>query len=182
MTRKFCDRCNKIHENINETLTEIRFSMYANIFTKGDRKMCKDKQNIKTTDWLTRGMTEEELARKKEKAIKEAEAELREKRIYADEVVEEMASAIREITTKCGKCEYYKDGSCLKPIDMGCGDNEDILISCDAIYEKGFRNQREIAKRIFGEIESIFSTDGFHLFCNIEGYNTIKKQYTENGE
>ena len=35
-TIEVCDRCNKIHENINETLTEIRFSMYANIFTKGD--------------------------------------------------------------------------------------------------------------------------------------------------
>jgi hypothetical protein len=30
-----CDTCNKIHENINKTLTEIRFSMYANLFYKG---------------------------------------------------------------------------------------------------------------------------------------------------
>lgn len=103
----------------------------------------------------------------------------RENQIYADEVVEEMASAIREITTKCGKCEYYKDGSCLKPIDLGCDTNEDILNSCDAIYEKGFRDYRAIAKRIFEEIESIFSTDGSHLFCNIVGYNTIKNKYTE---
>lgn len=31
--------------------------------------MNRDKQNIKTTDWLTRGMTEEEIAREKEKAL-----------------------------------------------------------------------------------------------------------------
>jgi hypothetical protein len=37
--------CNKIHENINETLTEIRFSMYANIFTKGDT-MRRDAQTM----------------------------------------------------------------------------------------------------------------------------------------
>lgn len=50
----------------------------------------KENQNIKTTDWLTRGMTKEELARAKEKAIKEAETELRNKRIeeMADEIYE----------------------------------------------------------------------------------------------
>lgn len=27
-----CEKCNKIHESILETLTEIRFSLYANVF------------------------------------------------------------------------------------------------------------------------------------------------------
>lgn len=66
--------------------------------------------------------------------------ELNEKRqIYIDEAVEEMASAVREITVKCGKCEYYKDGSCLKPIDIGCDINEDILNECDALYNANYR-------------------------------------------
>lgn len=30
-----CEECNKIHESITETLTEIRISMYANLFMKG---------------------------------------------------------------------------------------------------------------------------------------------------
>lgn len=42
----------------------------------------------------------------------------REKQI--DIVVEEMASTIREITVKCGKCEYYKEGSCLNPSNVRC--------------------------------------------------------------
>ena len=92
-------------------------------------------------------------------------------------IVEEMASAIREITTDCGKCEYYKEGSCLKPIDLGCNGNEDILNCCDALYEKGFRNQKETARKIFDEIENLFSTDGFHLFCNIVRFADLKKKY-----
>lgn len=30
-----CDKCYEIHENIIETLAEIRISMYANLFNKG---------------------------------------------------------------------------------------------------------------------------------------------------
>ncbi len=67
----------------------------------------------------------------------------KEKQIDIDIAVEEMASAIREITVKCGKCEYYEDGSCLKPIDLGCDINEDILNECDALYNAGYRKQSE---------------------------------------
>lgn len=35
-----------------------------------------DKTNIKTSDWLTRGMSEEQIQKKKEKAIKQADREL----------------------------------------------------------------------------------------------------------
>jgi hypothetical protein len=35
-----------------------------------------DKSNIKTSDWLTRGMSEEQLQKEKEKAIKQADREL----------------------------------------------------------------------------------------------------------
>ncbi|MBO5010512.1 MAG: hypothetical protein J6D20_07455 [Clostridia bacterium] len=33
-----CEKCNKIHESILETLTEMRFSMYENLFFKGGAK------------------------------------------------------------------------------------------------------------------------------------------------
>ena len=66
-----------------------------------------------------------------------------EKQIYIDEAVEEMATAIRPIMTKCGKCEYYKDGSCIKPIYTDCDINEDILNECDAFYNAGYRKQNE---------------------------------------
>lgn len=70
----------------------------------------------------------------------------KEKQIDIDIAVEEMASPVREITVKCGKCEYYKDGSCLKPIDIGCDINEDILNECEALYNAGYRKQSAIEK------------------------------------
>lgn len=99
-----------------------------------------------------------------------------------DEVIERMASEVREITVACGKCEYYKDGSCLIPIDVGCGENEDIMNMCDVFYEKGYRIESETAKKIFDEVENLFSTDGFHLFCSIERFVELKKKYTEGQE
>lgn len=44
----------------------------------------------------------------------------KDRQIDIDIAVEEMASTIRKITVKCGKCEYYKDGSCLNPSNVGC--------------------------------------------------------------
>ena len=73
----------------------------------------------------------------------------RDKQIDIDIAVEEMASAVRERTVACNKCEYYKEGSCLKPVDLGCNDNEDILNLCDAIYENGYRKADEVAREIF---------------------------------
>ena len=79
----------------------------------------------------------------------------KDKQINIDIAVEEMASAVRERTVACNKCEYYKEGSCLKPIDLGCNDNEDILNLCDAIYENGYRKASEVAREIFEEIDKI---------------------------
>lgn len=96
------------------------------------------------------------------------------KQIDIDIAVEEMASAVREITTACGKCEYYKDGSCLKPFDLGCDTNEDILNECDAIYAKGFRNVDEI----FDDISARLCSDGFHYFMARSTFDEIRKKYT----
>ena len=70
----------------------------------------------------------------------------RDKQINIDIAVEEMASVIREITVKCNGCEFYIDGSCLHPIDIGCDTNEDILNTCDALYSAGYRKQSETAE------------------------------------
>lgn len=51
-------------------------------------------------------------------------------------------------------------------------------ISCYTLgCQEGDKIARQVAAEIFAEIESIFLTDGSHLFCNIVGYNTIKKKY-----
>lgn len=62
--------------------------------------MNKDKHSVKTTDWLTKGMTEAELAKAKEEAIKKAEAELRDMQTK----IEELARAIF-IHCSCGLFE-----------------------------------------------------------------------------
>ena len=54
--------------------------------------MNEDKQ-INSTDWLTKGYNKEELARMKAEAIKEAEAEIRDKQI--DEMAEFMTEGVR---------------------------------------------------------------------------------------
>lgn len=99
------------------------------------------------------------------------------KQIEIDIAIEQMASAVREITTACGKCEYYKDGSCLKPIDLGCDTNEDILNSCDAIYSKGFRNARDV----FDDIAVRLCGDGFHYFIAQSIFDEIRKKYESEG-
>lgn len=78
-------------------------------------------KQIKSSDWLTRGYSEEELANIKEQAIKEAEAELRNKQI------EEMA----------------KDLAC-----NICWDEDEIpTINCletaTRLFIKGYRKQSE---------------------------------------
>ena len=115
-----------------------------------------------------------------------------------DKQIEEMASAVRERTVACNKCEYYKEGSCLKPIDLGCDDNEDILNLCDAIYEIGYRKAYEVAREIFEEIEEgvkaavsalQFENNPIHRKVKHEAYSslmrfikTVGEKYTEGGE
>ena len=118
----------------------------------------------------------------------------KEKQIDINIAVEEMASAVRERTVACNKCEYYKEGSCLKPIVLGCNDNEDILNLCDAIYEKGYRKASEVAGKIIKELED-FAEDNkkpmlIHghsvWFINADDLTEfiaeIKEEYTEEGK
>ena len=101
--------------------------------------MSRDKQ-IKSTDWLTRGMTEAELAKAKEKAIKEAEAELRDKQI------EEMARVLGEGRSQ--NCSHYVCCSAC-PCDFCCIFQENAHI----LVQEGYRKSSDVAREIFEEIE-----------------------------
>ena len=94
-------------------------------------KMSRDKRNIKTTDWLTRGMTEAELAKAKEKAIKEAETELRNKQI------EEMAKDLCHTDT----CE-------IKKIGIPCYHKCKAYKYAERAINKGYRKASEVAREI----------------------------------
>ena len=54
-----------------------------------------DKSNIKTTDWLTRGMTEKQMQKKKEKAMKEFEHTIKKQ--------------VKVVCPKCGNIMTYKN-------------------------------------------------------------------------
>ena len=116
--------------------------------------MDRDK-HIKSTDWLIKGYSEEELARIKAEAIKEAEAELRDKQI------EEMAKFV------CNACE------------MGCGfegecsnfnDYKTCGISVEtakALYDAGYRKASEVAREIY---EKLVGKATLNYYC---GYITV---------
>lgn len=71
--------------------------------------MKKEKQ-IKSTDWLVKGYSQEELARIKEKAIEEYETELRKKQIdeMAKEICHSRTCELRKSGRNCYKyCKAY---------------------------------------------------------------------------
>ena len=128
--------------------------------------MSRDKQ-IKSTDWLTRGMTEAELAKAKEKAIKEAEAELRDKQI------EEMAKLC---TDKCRDCH---NNECIET-------TKSQHCIAETLYNAGYRKASEVAEEIFAEIEKIamHGTTVYGLCLMSMGeaaFAELKKKYTEEG-
>lgn len=97
--------------------------------------MSRDNQNIKTTDWLTRGIPKEQLKREKEEAIKEAEAELRNKQI------EEMARVIEKMPWR-----IEQDG-------LGCRITNNTELA-EYFYNAGYCKSTDVAEEIFAEIES----------------------------
>jgi hypothetical protein len=89
-------------------------------------------KQIKSSDWLTRGYSEEELANIKEQAIKEAEAELRNNQI------EEMANDLRKSE------HWYFD-------DTDCDFELNRKKTAENLYNAGYRKQSEgeWEKRVF---------------------------------
>lgn len=81
-----------------------------------------NKENIKSTNWLTRGFTEEELAQKKKAAIEEAERELKER---------DIGTEIYELA-----CILYEN------IEYNLGWHDCIYLADQAV-KRGYRKQIE---------------------------------------
>ena len=89
--------------------------------------MSKEKQ-IKSTDWLTRGIPKEQLEREKQEAVKEFEAELRKKQIR--EMARDLCCAKicpKEIRAEC----------------IGLGDCDQSKDVAESLYNEGYRKQSE---------------------------------------
>lgn len=141
--------------------------------------MNRDKQ-IKSTDWLTKGYNEEELTRMKAEAIKEADAELRDKQI------EEMAKDLQEThdyegceAWHCGGCQYEKYGK-----NYFCSS----IKQAEKMTTKGYRKSTDVAREIFEEIRKIFKQHRieFDMSC-IDFYfdkqfRELEKKYVEDTE
>lgn len=145
--------------------------------------MSRDKQNIKTTDWLTRGMTEAEIAKEKEEAIKEAEAELRDKQI--EEMRKDVAS-IHRFFFEDDDYEVLDDYIADMLFARGYRKVDDIF---EDIFEGRLEvvNKRsgdklkkasDVAEEIFAEIERM-CVDTFGNF-NHRVFFELKEKYTQN--
>ena len=160
--------------------------------------MGRDKQNIKTTDWLIRGIPEEQLEREKREAIKEAEAKLRDRQI--EEMVRTVCIQMRDYPKlTCKKCKADN-----RSTNAYCR----IQFEMERLYNAGYRKvesvtfmggiveqmRAEVAREIFEEIETILRTlDKQHMLCGnpkqawgVRSVETkiaeLKKKYTEKSE
>ena len=134
----------------------------------------KRNKQIKSTDWLIRGYTEEELTRMKAEAIKEAEAELRDKQI------EEMDTILRSIfgCQFAYKIDFGKYGGFERHKEVY---TKDIAKELTA---KGYRKAEDVAREIFEEIEEIAGRiDRNNMSClrtlSETTIEKLKKKYTE---
>lgn len=124
------------------------------------------KQITKSTDWLTRGYSEEEIAKMKEEAIKEAEAELQKKQI--DEMVNIINNADPYYECKgarCRDCDFFF--------------SRRTCYAAKALYNAGYRKQSEVAMEIFEEIDE--NVLGGHFLKSYEWheeeYGKLKKKF-----
>lgn len=123
--------------------------------------MNRNKQ-IKSTDWLTKGYNKEELVKMKAEAIKEADAELRDKQI------EEMAMSLAK--------NLAWDEDVIPTVDC--------LETAKQLYSEDYRKASEVAKEIFEKIENGYANFLFDGVRNVvvlteEDYNELKNKYTE---
>ena len=125
--------------------------------------MKRDK-HIKSTNWLTKGYTKEELARMTAEAIKEAEAEIRDKQI------EEMANDIAQI--------------CPDLVENCCGQINCVTHLTLSLSKMGYRKASEGALEVIAEIEKInkqYCTTIASAIIKAK-LAELKKKYTEDTE
>ena len=109
-----------------------------------------EKQITKSTDWLTRGYSEEEIVKMKEEAIKEAEAELQKKQI------EEMAEFI-----------FY---------DTNCSE-ERAIRSAEVLYNAGYRKQVEGEWIVVNEYNDYRMCKEAKIACSVCGHKPKYEWY-----
>ena len=119
-----------------------------------------EEKKIKSTDWLTKGYSEEELARIHAKAIKDADAELRKIQI------EEMARVLCEyVGEKCKTCPYEHATDLSVCI---------VKEECEDLYAAGYRKSSDTAREIIDILKST-GIDEWRYRVIAE----IKKKYEE---
>ena len=119
------------------------------------------KQITKSTCWLTRRYSEEELTEMRKEAIKEVEAELEKKQI------EEMAKVIDQ-AQKQGYQRIFEETrkfvqenhrySNKNDYDKAHSQTIDEIIA-ESLYNAGYRKQKETAREILQEVKTILRKD-----------------------
>ena len=129
---------------------------------KGEKKTME--KQIKSSNWLIKGYTEQELAEIKEKAIKEAEAELRDKQI------EEMAKVLGEIQEfGINRPRDEERYPVLYP------SNKEVA---DYLVSKDYRKASDVAREIFAEIKYLIWQNDTHPAGELtERIAPLKKKY-----
>lgn len=132
--------------------------------------MSRDKQNIKTTDWLIRGIPKEQIAREKQEAIMSAYLELcitydeETNSIDFDATAEKMVSAgYRKSTDFADEIFVETHLMLLK-----------ILKTVDEEFFKAMRQDDEIT-----QIATVSARNA--ILCAIHSLAKLKKEYTEGG-
>lgn len=142
--------------------------------------MIRDKQNIKTTDWLIRGIPEEQLKREKREAIKEAEAELRNKQIeemryLADEMGKAISTELekRYLADEQKLEEVLKANGWRKSTDLA----EEIFAEIDEIFERQIYESRWLDQnsKVLGVVDVFYAFECWRDYIKPE----LKKKYTE---
>ena len=103
--------------------------------------------------------------------------------------IEEMARILRH-SAICYTCRHSINGNerrdwrCHRPSNLDCRHDEDVLKTCEALHNAGYRKATEVAREIFEEIEKI-TLDGMiggrypTKVINPDKYTELKEKYTE---
>lgn len=114
-----------------------------------------EKEHVKSSDWLIKGYSQEELARMKSEAINEANAELRAMRI------KEIAELLWHFP---------------KALHLNC--YNDCEVAAELLCQEGNRKQISFVSEIFTELDRMLSSySSTHYTISVEEYEAFKNKY-----
>jgi hypothetical protein len=107
-----------------------------------------NKDNIKTTDWLTRGMTKEQIAREKEEAIMAADLELCHNEAFIDDPMR--IDYFDEISERMIEKGYHRQieaewGGINGDTCSNCGISLGDIMDADSDYRPSFKIESLVA-------------------------------------